>query len=137
MAIYRRLSTCDPLRAMHVLQKHVCKLKSSLYGLNEAPQAWFDKFRHAILQANFYRSENDSFRCIRRTSGGCTVLLIYVNDVFISGNDSACIAPLKTHLMRCFMMKDLGSFTYFLVLKTSKNHDSTCVHQHKYVEDIK
>ena len=94
--------------------KHVCKLKRSLYGLKQAPRAWFDKFRTSILQANFHQSPSDSSLFIRRTSRGCTILLIYVDDMIISGNDTVGIADLKIHLMHAFQMKELGSLKYFL-----------------------
>ena len=71
--------TCPP--------KHVCKLKKSLYGHKQAPRAWFEKFRFAILQAHFYQSPNDGSLFIRRTSRGCTILLLYVNDIIIGGNE--------------------------------------------------
>lgn len=56
--------------------KHVCLLKKSLYVLKEAPRAWFDKFRTAILRANFSQSPNDSYVFIRRTPRGCPMLMI-------------------------------------------------------------
>lgn len=33
---------------------HICRLRKSLYGLKEAPRAWFDKFKEAILRVEFY-----------------------------------------------------------------------------------
>eukprot|EP00268_Persea_americana_P014858 TRINITY_DN16687_c0_g1_i2.p1 TRINITY_DN16687_c0_g1~~TRINITY_DN16687_c0_g1_i2.p1 ORF type:complete len:128 (+),score=6.31 TRINITY_DN16687_c0_g1_i2:78-461(+) len=103
--------------------KHVCKLKKSLYGLKQAPRAWFEKFRSTILQAHFYQSPNDSSPFIRRTSHGCAILLLYVDDVIISGNNAIGISELKTYLIKNFKMKDLGSLTYFLALEISKSKE--------------
>lgn len=73
----------------------VYKLHKSLYGLKQAPRAWFEKFRHAILTAQFYQSHSDHSihsLFIRRTSNGCTILLLYVDDIIISGDDVIGIA---------------------------------------------
>lgn len=72
----------------------------------------FDKFKHAILQASFFQSQNDSSLFIRRTSRGCALLLIYVVDMIISGIDITGTTALKTHLMHHSKMKDLGSLTF-------------------------
>ena len=103
--------------------KHACKLKKSLYGLKQAPHAWFEKFRYAILQAGFYQSPNDTSLYIQHTSQGCTISLLYVDDMILSGNDVVGIATLKSHLMSNFKMKDLGHLTYFLGLEVTMNNE--------------
>lgn len=40
-------------------------------------------------------------------------VLVYINDLIIAGNNSEKIAEFKTHLSRCFHMKDLGHLRYF------------------------
>ena len=62
---------------------------------------------------------DDGSLFIRRTSRGCTILLIYVDDMIISGNDVVGISNLKSHLMRTFKMNGLGFLTYFLGLEVS------------------
>ena len=48
---------------------------------------------------------------------GIVVLLVYVDDIVITGSDSALLGQLKTHISESFHMKDLGSLTYFLGLE--------------------
>lgn len=112
--------------------------KKSLYGLKKAPRAWFDKFRFVILQANYYQSsnDNDSSLLIRRSSRGCTILLIHVDDMILSGNDQASISELKSHLKSTFKMKDLGPLTYFLGLEILWNMDGIRVTQSKYADQL-
>lgn len=88
--------------------KHVCRSKKSLYGLKQAPWAWFGNFRSAILSANFCQSLNDSSLIIRRTSRGCTILLLYVDDMILSGNGVIGIKELKTHLTRTLTRDHTG-----------------------------
>ena len=116
--------------------RHVCKLKRSLYGHKQAPRAWFDKFHTSTLQAHFHQSPSDSSLFIHRTTRGCTMLLIYIDDMIISGNNTVGIAYLKIHLMHAHQMKDLGSLTYFLGLEISRSKEGSRVNQTKYADDL-
>ena len=118
------------------LPSHICHLRKSLYGLKQAPRVWFENFRGAILRARCYQSPNDNSIFIRRTGHGCTILLLYVDDMIISGNDISCMTDLKASLMRSFKMKHLAPLTYFLGLETSRSKDGICIHQRKYAEDL-
>ena len=107
---------------------HICKLRKSLYGLKQAPRAWFDKFRAAILQAGFRQSYSDSSLFLRWTPKGYTFLLVYIDDMIISGNNLSGITALKHHLTRHFRMKDLGPLTYFLGLEFLRTKSGIQVH---------
>ena len=69
----------------------VARLQRSLYGLKQAPRAWFEKFRDALLQLHFQQSASDPSMFLHHTSRGITVLLVYVDDIIISGTDSNMI----------------------------------------------
>lgn len=63
---------------------------------------------------------------------GCTILLVYVDDIIISGNDALGIKELKRYLMQTFKMKDLDHLTYSLGLKINHTREGIQVHQRKY-----
>ena len=112
----------------------VCKLKRSLYGLKQSPRAWFDKFISTLLQFSFKQSQYDSSLFLCKTSTGIVILLIYVDDIVITGTDSVLIARLQ-HLQASFHMKDLGPLTswvwkFILILLVF------FLHQHKYTQDL-
>ena len=69
-------------------------------------------------------------------SHGCTILLIYVDDMIIRGNDAVGISKLKTYLIKTFKMMDLGSLTYFLGLEIFRTKEGIRVGQTKYIEDL-
>lgn len=73
----------------------VCKLKRSLYGLKQAPRVWFEKFHTTMLQLHFIQSQYNSSLFLRRTSTGIVVLLVYVDDIVITGADVSLINQLK------------------------------------------
>ncbi|KAF5479223.1 hypothetical protein F2P56_000066 [Juglans regia] len=67
---------------------------------------------------------------------GIVVLLVYIDDIVITGSDSALLVQLKTHLSKSFHMKDLGSLMYFLSLEVYRSPSSISLNQHKYASDL-
>lgn len=63
-------------------------------------------------------------------------MLVYVDDIIISGNDSATLTASKQYLGDCFRMKDLGPLKYFLGLEVARSADGFFVSQRKYTLDI-
>lgn len=114
----------------------VCRLRKSLYGLKQAPRAWFERFREVILAADFTQSEQDYSLFIKSYNHKKTFLLVYVDDILITGDDAQGIQNLKLLLNQSFQMKDLGPLTYFLGLEVSHSPDGYMVTQHKYTKDL-
>ena len=77
------------------LSSAVCKLKSSLYGLKRAPRTWFEKFKSTLLCFSFVQSEYDFSLFLFKTPTGLILLLVYVDDIVITGTNSSLIANLK------------------------------------------
>lgn len=114
----------------------MCKLKCSLYGLKQAPRAWYDKFCSTLLGFSFTQSHYDSSLFIHSTSAGIVLLLLYVDDMIITGSDHASIQRLKQQLQASFHMKDLGNLHYFLGLKVHSIFKGIFLHKHKYATNL-
>ncbi|KAL6318279.1 hypothetical protein AAG906_039371 [Vitis piasezkii] len=95
----------------------VCKLKRSLYGLKQAPWAWFEKFCSTILSFSFTQSHYDSSLFFHTSVLGIVLLLVYVDDIIITGTKCGLITKLQRMLHTTFHMKELGHLTYFLGLE--------------------
>ena len=70
-----------------------------------------------IINAGFSKSVSDYSLFIRHFNNGMEILLLYVDDMIITGNDENEILQLKNLLNATFKMKDLGRLTYFLGLE--------------------
>ncbi|KAA0064060.1 Retrovirus-related Pol polyprotein from transposon TNT 1-94 [Cucumis melo var. makuwa] len=114
----------------------VCLLRRALYGLKQAPRAWFATFSSTIAQLGFTSSPHDTALFTRHTPRGIVLLLLYVDDMIITGNDPQAISDLQHYLGQHFEMKDLGSLNYFLGLEVSRRSDGYLLSQAKYASDL-
>uniref|UniRef100_A0A2N9H2N5 Uncharacterized protein n=1 Tax=Fagus sylvatica TaxID=28930 RepID=A0A2N9H2N5_FAGSY len=92
----------------------VCHLKKSIYGLKQSPRAWFDKFSKAVVSHGMTRSQADHSVFFKKTRTGIVILVVYVDDIVITGSDKEGIQILINHLSSSFLTKDLGKLRYFL-----------------------
>ena len=99
----------------------VCKLVKSLYGLKQASRQWNAKLSATILALGFVQSQADHSLFVHSNGSQFTALLIYVDDMVITGNDSACVDRLKKLLDQKFGIKGLGSLKYFLGLEIARS----------------
>jgi hypothetical protein len=114
----------------------VCHLRWALYGLKQTSRAWFAKFSSTISQHGFSASSYDSALFFRRSDHGITFLLLYVDDMIITGDDVQGIQDLKRFLGQHFEMKDLGPLSYFHGLEVSSSSNGYYLTQAKYTSDL-
>ena len=72
----------------------------------------------------------------RSSDVGCILLVVYVDDIVVTGNDKTGIEKLKSFLGTCFQTKDLGSLKYFLGIEVSRNSKGIFLSQRKYCLDL-
>lgn len=114
----------------------VCRLHKSLYGLKHAFCNWYHKFTRFLLSINFCQSKADHSLFLQDQEGVYTIILIYVDDVIIAGNDLDQIKQTKTQLDEVFSIKDLGQLNYFLGTEVAKTSEGLVLSQRKYILDI-
>ncbi|CAM8883274.1 unnamed protein product [Rhodiola kirilowii] len=114
----------------------VCKLVKSLYGLKQASRQWFAKFSEAIIDFGFQRSLNDYSLFTMKKDGNFLILLVYVDDVVITGTSSALISEVKQYIHDKFKIKDLGFLKYFLGLEVARSDAGIFLNQRKYAIEL-
>lgn len=119
-----------------VFPNHVCKLHKALYGLKQAPRAWYARFGSFLLSLGFSNSGADSSLFVY--SGGCSTifLLLYVDDIILTGSDSSTLSKLVSRLKSEFAMNDLGPLSFFLGVQASFTFKGLILSQSKYISDL-
>ena len=114
----------------------VCKLKKSLYGLKQSPRAWFGRFTMAMKRYGYKQSNADHTLFLKKRGNLITCLIIYVDDMIITGDDTEEISHLRNNLFTEFEMKDLGRLKYFLGIEVLRSNGGIFISQRKYVLDL-
>ena len=114
----------------------VCKLNKSLYGLKPSPRAWFDKFTRAIRQQDYVQAHADHTMYYRHKNEKITILIVYVDDIILTGDDKEGMERLKQKLALEFDMRDLGNLRYFLGMEVAGNKTGISVPQRKYMLNL-
>ena len=92
----------------------VCQLKKALYGLKQSPRAWFEILLRVVKQYDYLQGHLDHTMFYKTTDEGkITILMVYVDDMILTGNDHVEIEALKKILAKEFEVKDLGALRYF------------------------
>ena len=115
---------------------HVCKLNRALYGLKQAPRGWFDNLRATLIQWGFQNSKSDTSLFIFNSNGKTIYLLVYVDDILLTGNDELLLNKLTSDMRRMFALKNLGHIHYFLGIEAYRDTTGLYLSQSKYVTDL-
>lgn len=115
---------------------HVCKLKKALYGLRQAPRAWFALFSKFLVTLGFANSMADTSLFVYHKDTVLVYVLIYVDDIIVTGNNSIFISELLVALKGQFAIKDLGELHYFLGIEVLRNNNSLYLYQTTYALEL-
>ena len=114
----------------------VCRLHKSLYGLRQSPRAWYAKLHTALLAWKLLQSHADPNLYFVHIHNHTIALLVYVDDILITGSDIHLITQLKGHLQRTFKTNDLGSLHRYLGVQFDKVPTGLHMHQTEYALSI-
>ena len=112
-------------------------MKKSLYGLKQSPRAWFERFGKVIKRYAYIQSQADHTMFYKHSNDGkIAILIVYVDDIVLTGDDCDELAKLKKKLAEEFEIKDLGALKYFLGMEFARSREGIFVNQKKYVIDL-
>uniref|UniRef100_A0A2N9ETF7 Reverse transcriptase Ty1/copia-type domain-containing protein n=1 Tax=Fagus sylvatica TaxID=28930 RepID=A0A2N9ETF7_FAGSY len=115
---------------------HVCHLRKALYGLKEAPCAWYSRLSTRLLDLGFKGCKSDTSLFIHRSGPELILFLIYVDDIIITGTNSTSITRLINTLQGDFALKDLGPLHFFLGVEAHKVDSGMYLSQRRYITDL-
>lgn len=115
---------------------YVCKLNKSLYGLKQAPRAWYEKLRNHLYSLGFHRSTSDFSLFYKAADGKLLLILIYVDDILVTGDSSASVLEVIAQLNKEFALKTLGEVHYFLGIEVVKTAGQYHLLQSQYILDL-
>lgn len=79
----------------------------------------------------FIQSKNDYSLYIKNCDTGFVLLLVYVDDIVITGNNESLIESVKQFLKTQFQIKDLGLLRFFLGIEVVRTDKGLCMSQRK------
>lgn len=85
----------------------VCRLKHSIYGFKELSRQWYFRFHQTITLIAFEMLDEDHCVYVKKTENNFPILSLYVDDIFLAGNDMEMIVTTKGWLSSTFEMKDM------------------------------
>ena len=95
-------------------EQKVCRLVKALYGLKQAPRAWYMKINQYLIDHGFQRSPSDATLYIKHIGDDILFVVVYVDDLIITGSSTHLIHGIKQDLCNTFDMTDLGLLHYCL-----------------------
>ncbi|KAL0395458.1 UNVERIFIED_CONTAM: Retrovirus-related Pol polyprotein from transposon RE1 [Sesamum latifolium] len=114
----------------------VCKLRRSLYGLKQASRQWNQELTSKLLGYGFIQSPHEHCLFIKHFASNILVLLVYVDDVLVTGTSESQIIDIKHFLDKEVTIKVMGCAKYFLGLELQHSDTGLAVSQYKYTRDI-
>jgi hypothetical protein len=114
----------------------VCLLNKSLYGLKQVPQAWYAKMDSFLLYTRFSRCHFDPNVYTKKVGIHLIILVLYVDDLILTGSDPKILNHVKTSPKKKFEMTDLGFLHYFLGHQILQTKERIFLSQSKYACEI-
>lgn len=114
----------------------VCKLLKPLYGLKQSSRQWNIKLTKSLITYSNSQSKMDYSLFTKQLGNTWVYLVIYVDDLLITGSDPTLIEELKKTLCCNFKLKYLGLLQYFLGIEVTRSNDGIVVNQRKYALEL-
>lgn len=115
---------------------HVCKLNKAIYSLLQTPHAWYNELKSFLLPSHFKPTIFDPSLFVHRSNTSSIYIHVYVDDIIITNPNYSHISSFIISLANRISLKDLGTLSYFLVVKILPRSDGLFLSQTKYILDL-
>ncbi|GJU90181.1 putative ribonuclease H-like domain-containing protein [Tanacetum coccineum] len=114
----------------------VYKVVKALYGLHQAPRAWYATLSTFLEKHGYKRGTIDKTLFIRRNKKDIMLVQVYVDDIIFGSTNKSWCADFEALMQSRFQMSSMGELTFFLGLQVKQNKDGIFISQDKYVADM-
>ncbi|GKD30770.1 putative ribonuclease H-like domain-containing protein [Tanacetum coccineum] len=116
--VYKPLGFKDP-----EFTDRVCKVEKALYGLHQAPRAWYETLSTYLLDNRFQRGQIDKTLFIKKFKGNILLVQVYVDDIIFGSTKKELCTEFGKLMHKKFQMSSMGELTFFLGLQVTQKDD--------------
>nr|GFB14715.1 putative ribonuclease H-like domain-containing protein [Tanacetum cinerariifolium] len=116
--------------------KHVYRVVKPLYGLHQAPRAWYARLSTFLLKHHYRRGTIDKTLFLKKDFRHIILVQVYVDDIIFCSTNKAWCDEFKVLMKGEFEMSAMGELTFFLGLQVKQLPDGIFISQDKYVKDM-
>ncbi|GJY00783.1 putative ribonuclease H-like domain-containing protein [Tanacetum coccineum] len=114
----------------------VYKVEKALYGLHQAPRAWYETLSTYLLDNGFHRGQIDKTLFIKRHKDDILLVQVYVDDIIFGSTKKEMSTEFEKLMHDKFQMSSMGELSFFLGLQVQQKSDGIFISQDKYVAKI-
>ncbi|GJR31433.1 putative ribonuclease H-like domain-containing protein [Tanacetum coccineum] len=116
--------------------KKVYKVVKALYGLHQAPRAWYATLSTFLLKNGYRRGTIDKTLFIKKDKHDIILVQVYVDDIIFGSTKKSWCDEFEALMKSRFQMSSMGELTFFLGLQVKQKEDGIFISQDKYVAEI-
>ncbi|GJS37507.1 putative ribonuclease H-like domain-containing protein [Tanacetum coccineum] len=116
--------------------KKVYKVVKALYGLHQAPRAWYATLSTFLLKSRYRRGTIDKTLFIKKDKNDIMLVQVYVDDIIFGSTKRSWCDEFEALMKSRFQMSSMGELTFFLGLQVKQKEDGIFISQDKYVAEI-
>lgn len=114
----------------------VYKLVKALYGLRQAPRAWYAKLSRCLEELGFSRCPYEHAVYIKRVGEDVLIIGVYVDDLLVTGTKVSIIEEFKAQMNKRFDMRNLGKLSYYLGIEVEQGCGYVELRQTAYAKKV-
>lgn len=114
----------------------VYKLAKALYGLRQAPRAWYSRLSKYLERLGFEKCSYEHVVYTKREGEGALIIGVYVDDFLITGTSTSVISKFKKQMSEEFDMSDMGKLAYYILNEVSQKDEAIELKQAAYARRL-
>ncbi|GJR06538.1 putative ribonuclease H-like domain-containing protein [Tanacetum coccineum] len=135
--VAREVYVCQPLGCVDPeFPEKVYKVEKALYGIHQAPRAWYETLSTYLLDNGFHRGQIDKTLFIKILKGDILLVQVYVDDIIFGSTKKSLCDEFEQIMHNRFQISLMGELTFFLGLQVKQKEDRIFISQDKYVGEI-